>query len=137
MQALTLCFCIQIDAADHFVCRSSHSVPPQQFCPHLQGTHKEEQERFLQLGNTTLSHLQQRFHSYYSHPKLLAEMAGPALLEVVMEMNDAVSNSTDKRPFRIYSCHDVTILALLYAIQGISCLAYTVTARCSSDSCRN
>lgn len=120
MQVLTVCFCFQIDAADHFVCRSSHSVPPKQFCPHLQETNEEEQERFQQLGRNVQNHLQQRFHSYYSHPLLLAEMVGPALLEVVMEMNDAVSNSNTKKPFRIYSCHDVTILALLYAIQGIS-----------------
>ena len=112
--------CLQIDAADHFVCRSSHSVPPQQFCPHLTGNTEGEQERFLRLGRKTLSHLQQRFHSYYSHPQLLAEMAGPALHEVVMEMKDACNGSDDKKPFRIFSCHDVTILALLYAIQGIS-----------------
>lgn len=120
IQDLTIWLRFQIDAADHFVCRSSHSVPPQQFCPHLQRTNEEEHERFQQLGRNVQNHLQQRFHSYYSHPLLLAEMAGPALLEVVMEMNDAVSNCPTKKPFRIYSCHDVTILALLYAIQGIS-----------------
>lgn len=47
-------------------------------------------------------------------------MAGPALHEMVMEMKDACNGSDDKKPFRIFSCHDVTILALLYAIQDIS-----------------
>ena len=49
-------------------------------------------------------------------------MAGPALHEVVMEMKKAGSGAapSTKKPFRIYSCHDVTILALLYAIEGRS-----------------
>lgn len=51
-------------------------------------------------------------------------MAGPALHEVLMELKTAVKNkdslsSKTKKPFRIYSCHDVTILALIYAIEGI------------------
>ena len=69
----------------------------------------------------TMQHLQQRFYRYYGNPKLLGEMAGPALHDVNLEMKNAISiegRKSDKKPFRIYSCHDVTILALLYAIQG-------------------
>ena len=51
-------------------------------------------------------------------------MAGPALHEVLVEVQTAVNNkdtaaTKQKKPFRIYSGHDVTILALLYAIEGI------------------
>ncbi len=111
---------MQIHATDHFVCRSSHSVDAQTFCPHLQGARDHEAQRFTELGAATVSHLQQRFHGYYSDSRLLGEMAGPALHEVVMEMKEALSDDapSTKKPFRIYSCHDVTILALLYAIEG-------------------
>ena len=49
-------------------------------------------------------------------------MAGPALHEIQLEMNSIVDNyhynsKNKKKPFRIYSCHDVTILGLLYAIK--------------------
>ena len=124
---------IQIHAADHFVCRSSHSVPVTMFCPHLLGGDRDDididiEHKFESLKEATLSHLQTRFHGYYSNPSLLGEMAGPALNEVALVMNKVVSEhaatptpavmmTKTKKPFRIYSCHDVTILALLYAMR--------------------
>ena len=102
------------------------------FCPHLLGGDGDDididvERKFASLKEATLSHLQKRFHGYYSNPSLLGEMAGPALNEVALEMNKVVSEhaatktpaatSKTKKPFRIYSCHDVTILALLYAMR--------------------
>lgn len=116
-----------IDAVDHFVCRSSHSVPVTRFCSHLDyhDTPTSAQEQFESLGRETLSHLLSRFRSYYTNPLLLAEMAGPALKDVKLEMEGAVENAgasnnsqnSNKKPFRIYSCHDVTLFALLYAMK--------------------
>jgi hypothetical protein len=101
------------------------------FCPHLLGDRDDNdidiEKKFASLKEATLSHLQTRFHGYYSNQSLLGEMAGPALNEVAIEMNKVVSQHaatetpavimTKKKPFRIYSCHDVTILALLYAMR--------------------
>lgn len=132
----------KIDAADHFVCRSSHSLPVTRFCPHLEyhdTAPSSAKEQFESLGRETLSHLLSRFRSYYMNPSLLAEMAGPALDEIRSEMkqvvettngfsnsgggnagdNDDINNSSKitKKPFRVYSCHDVTLLGLLYAMK--------------------
>ena len=126
---------IQIHATDHFVCRTSHGVPADRFC-RIDGA--PDDHRFRALGDETLSHLCRRFRSYFSHPALLGEMAGPALREVCAVMHDAVANAeadedttvpTDKKkkPFRIYSCHDVTILSLLYALGGGTDPAGTVS----------
>jgi len=120
-----------IHAADHFVCRSSHSVPVVRFCPHLETDRYREnsevsEDHFRSLGNATLSHLLSRFRLYYSNQALLAEVAGPALGEVRNEMKGVAAaaamqtesfRGATKKPFRVYSCHDVTILGLLYAIK--------------------
>ena len=115
----------QISAADHFVCRSSHAVPVHKFCPHLLGEKEDEERRFESLKQATLSQLCTRFRFYYSNPSFLGEMAGPALRELVSEMKGVVQSTslepattnTTKKPFRVYSCHDVTILALLFALR--------------------
>ena len=122
-----------IHASDHFVCRSSHDVPIDRFCPHLlrkeEGINSDEKNRQIQslvfnrLKEETLSHLSRRFHGYYSNQALLGEIAGPALWEVIQEMKCIAMGSHEeakhtKKPFYVYSCHDVTILALLYAIQN-------------------
>lgn len=54
-------------------------------------------------------------------------MAGPALHEIRLQMNghveknrNGICNNDDasaKKPFRIFSCHDVTLLGLLYAVK--------------------
>jgi len=46
-------------------------------------------------------------------------MAGPSLDDIRKEMKDIASSnkSRGKKPFRIYSCHDVTIFSLLFAIR--------------------
>jgi len=133
-----------IDAADHFVCRSSHSLPVTRFCAHLEyhdTTPSSAEEQFESLGRETLSHLLSRFRSYYMNPSLLAEMAGPALDEIRLEMkqvvettngysnsgggddgaNEYINNNSKsnigKKPFRVYSCHDVTLLGILYAMK--------------------
>ena len=137
----------QIHAVDHFVCRSSHSVPLTKFS-HFENNNNNnnnnnnindpaalskrytaEEATLQSMSQATLSHLLSRFRSYYKNPLLLAEMAGPALHEIQLEMSNIVNSDSDsnsnyyysennkRKPFRIYSCHDVTILGLLYAIK--------------------
>ena len=71
------------------------------------------------LSHATVSHLTTRFGSYYKNQSILAEMAGPALEDIRLEMKETASSSKSRlrKPFRIYSCHDVTILSLLFAIR--------------------
>lgn len=115
---------MQIDAADHFVCRLSHGVPPERFCPHLlEGRTRDDDDlsqQFASLREATLSHLTARFHAYYSNEALLGELVGPALSDVLTDMETVVATAATAaprtKPFRVYSCHDVTILALLYAL---------------------
>ena len=66
------------------------------------------------------SHLAWRFREWYRHPKLLSMVACPPLKDILQDMVRATSNTNlgtdDRRPFVLYSCHDVTLLAFLYAI---------------------
>ena len=118
-----LCRCFKIDAADYFVCRSSHSVPVHKFCVDEGRDNETAETRFRSLGRETFSHLLSRFRGYYVHLPLLAEVAGPALDEIRSTMRQVVGTTeadifgAAKKPFHIYSCHDVTLLGLLYAVK--------------------
>jgi hypothetical protein len=69
------------------------------------------------LSHQTKAHLAWRFRQWYRSPELLAAIAAPPLREITNQLLPAPAmTESDKRPFTIYSCHDVTILALLYAI---------------------
>ena len=102
-------------AADHFICRSSHSVPLTQF------SHRQDDpsaEKTLQaMSHATIAHLSSRFRSWYHHPSLLGEMAGPALNDIKLEMGKIIEGQKSKKSFNLYSCHDVTLLAILYAVR--------------------
>lgn len=107
-----------IHANDHFVCRRAHSVPLLAFSD-FEGTDKEaEVEAALEaMANPVMSHLAWRFREWYSSPKLLALISSPPLREILGQMLFAAGKSSEeKMPFVLYSCHDVTILGLLYAI---------------------
>jgi len=116
-----------IHASDHFICRSSHDVTFTKFS-HLE--HDNEAEQTLRaMSYSTLSHLALRFRSWYQNPTLLAAMGGPPLKEVNEQMDriiNAGAGDSYRKPFTVFSCHDVTILALLYGI-GADFLA------CSKD----
>ncbi len=102
-------------AADHFICRASHSVPLTQF------SHRQDDpsaEKTLQaMSHATIAHLTSRFRSWYHHPSLLGEMAGPALNDIKIEMRKIIEGQQSKNTFNLYSCHDVTLLAILYAVR--------------------
>lgn len=106
-----------MDAADHFICRASHCLPLTKFS-HLENETSAE-DMLQALSYATISQLSSRFQSYYQSLPILHEMAGPALDQIKGEMNKIIdSGDRIRKPFNIYSCHDVTILALLYAIRA-------------------
>ena len=111
-----------IHAADHFVCRSSHGLNFSAFTssdlPTNQDSHQGDPEFLLEaMSHQTVAHLAWRFHQWYNSLPLLAEIAAPPLREIERLIQATPSLGVERRkPFIIYSCHDVTILSLLYAI---------------------
>ncbi|KAL7508486.1 hypothetical protein ACHAWX_000730 [Stephanocyclus meneghinianus] len=107
-----------IHANDHFVCRRAHSVPLLAFTDHEGKDYEVEAEAKLEsMAIPVMSHLAWRFREWYSSPRLLAAVSSPPLREIMGQMHDAVDRSLEeRRPFVLYSCHDVTLLGLLYAI---------------------
>jgi hypothetical protein len=104
-----------IHAADHFVCRSAHATELSRFL-HLHNDPVVEQT-LKAMWYPTITHLAWRFRQWYQNLPLLAALAGPPLKEIEKEMIAAIASpSSRKKVFRIYSCHDVTILGLLYGI---------------------
>ena len=104
-----------IEATDHFVCRRAHNVPFSRFSDF---EHDDRIEQTLEgLSHQTTAHLAWRFRQWYKSPRLLAAIAAPPLREIAEQLMVAPALAeTEKRPFTIYSCHDVTILALLYGM---------------------
>ena len=104
-----------VEASDHFVCRSSHDIPLARFSQH---ENDDRIEQTLQaLAHPTLAHLAWRFQQWYGNQKLLAEIAAPPLREVANQILNATGpNADERKPFVVYSCHDITILGLLYGI---------------------
>lgn len=108
-----------IEAADHFVCREAHSVPLAKYSD-LETDNR--MEVMLQaMSHPTLAHLSWRFRQWYQNQALLAAVAAPPLREILGQI-DSTAASTDSvgepRPFVVYSCHDITILGILYAIKA-------------------
>jgi hypothetical protein len=87
-----------------------------------------EDDPMQEYFDPTMAHLTWRFRQWFTSPPLLAEFAGPPLREVVAQAKAFVSSKAalhstskqtrKKKPFVVYSCHDVSILSLLYAIQA-------------------
>lgn len=104
-----------IEATDHFVCRRSHGVTFSQFS---EFENDSEAERTLEaMEQNTMTHRTWRFRQWYQNPPLLAEIASPALREILEQMQVIPSlGDQERHPFVFYGCHDVTILALLYGI---------------------
>lgn len=85
---------------------------------HLQNDPSAE-ETLQSMSHATIWHLASRFRSWYQSPSILGEMAGPVLNEIKVEMSRIINSKDEiRRPFNVYSCHDVTILGLLYAIKA-------------------
>jgi hypothetical protein len=118
-----------IHANDHFVCRRAHSIPlaagfsddgecEAATTTTTPGVADEAEAALAALAGPVSSHLAWRFREWYRCPRLLSAVAGPPFREVHDGMVEAASNlgPDDRGPFVLYSCHDVTLLALLYAL---------------------
>lgn len=104
-----------VEAADHFVCRAAHGVDFSQFTDH---EHDEQVEATLSaMAHQTTTHLAWRFRKWYQNDRLLAVIAAPPLREVANQVHATpLLGMHERRPFVIYSCHDITLLGLLYGI---------------------
>lgn len=107
-----------IHANDHFVCRRAHGIPLSAFSDYEGTSDEAEVETLLEsLATPVCSHLSWRFREWYACPKLVAAVAAPPFQEMLDQMMDVTSMGVgERRPFVVYSAHDVTLLALLYAI---------------------
>ena len=105
-----------IEACDHFVCRRAHNLELSRFSDF---EHDDRIECMLAaMAHQTTTHLAWRFRQWYKNPTLLANIAAPPLREICNQLTEAshMVGQTERRPFTIYSCHDITILGLLYGI---------------------
>jgi hypothetical protein len=104
-----------IEAADHFVCRSAHDMTLSRFSDF---EHDPVVDETLQaLSHQTRAHLAWRFRQWYKNPRLLAAIAAPLLREICDQLITATTlGGCERHPFTVYSCHDVTLLAILYGI---------------------
>lgn len=116
-----------IEATDHFVCRRSHGV---NFSRFSEFENDHQVERTLEaMEQNTMAHRTWRFRQWYQNPPLLAEIASPALREILEQMQTTLNlGEQERHPFVFYGCHDVTILALLYGI-GADFLANETNSR--------
>lgn len=114
-----------VEAADHFVCRDAHQLVYSRFTDF---EHDDEVEETLAaLSHQTLTHLAWRFRQWYHNVPLLALIAAPPLREIADQVSMATKlGPLEKHPFVISSCHDITILGLLYGI-GADFLADSAT----------
>ncbi len=104
-----------IHACDHYICRLSHGLNYARFSDMEHDTKVEAALR--KLFKPTITHLAWRFRQWYKSPPLLAAIAAPPLREIEGQIRNAVEmDADDRRPFVVYSCHDVTILSLLYGL---------------------
>lgn len=128
-----------IHATDHFVCRAAHGLKLTSFEGDLQSrdspddiTHtnlnnimknteifwnSRHEEQMQALAFPTKAHLAWRYQQWFTHSPLLSAIVVPPLTEVERDIRATPNlGSNDKYPLKIYSCHDVTILSLLYGL---------------------
>ncbi|GLD91711.1 hypothetical protein PINS_up000244 [Pythium insidiosum] len=89
-------------AGDYFTCRSAHDLP---FLP---GT--------AELQEATLNHLAFRFHQFYEHRRIRSLVASQLVDKALQEMVKASNETPDSKRLIVYSGHDVSILAVMHAI---------------------
>ncbi|CAK4510260.1 unnamed protein product [Aphanomyces euteiches] len=94
-----------MNAADYFVCRQAHGLD---YITHTEPFAKE-----------TIDHLAFRFHHFYSNLPILRHVAATLADRVISEMQQTIESDDGVERVRIYSGHDVSVLALLYATENI------------------
>lgn len=126
-----------IHACDHFVCRASHGL--KLTAMHLHDEDEEliskniksmnsffdpqTEESMQALAHPTMAHLAWRFRQWFTYAPLLGAIAVPPLRDVEQELRKTPHlNPDERRPMKIFSCHDVTILSLLYGLNAAEVL---------------
>lgn len=75
------------------------------------------------MAYQTIAHLAWRFRMWYENKRLLAAIAAPPLREIADELSHTANLiQGEKRPFVIYSCHDIVSTRdfwLSYRFKGI------------------
>lgn len=105
-----------IHAADHFICRRSHGRPYSEFCAGANDDRRIE-EALASMHRPVIQHLAWRFRQWYKSAPLLAAIAAPSLREIEGQIRRAIDVGGEHRaPMVVYSCHDVTILSILYGL---------------------
>ncbi|TMW60656.1 hypothetical protein Poli38472_000698 [Pythium oligandrum] len=89
---------------DYFTCRAAHELPL------IPGTEA--------LEDDTLRHITFRFNQFYSHRRIRSLLVGMLLDNVLQEMTKAQQEASDAKKLIVYSGHDVSILAILHAIDA-------------------
>ena len=95
------------------MCREAHELNLTRYSVF----HNDEQAEKLiaSLRSETLSHLAWRFRQWYQSPSLLAAIVLAPLREIEMQMKKSMDLPVqDRKPFVIYSCHDVTLLSVIW-----------------------
>jgi hypothetical protein len=127
-----------VTLTDHFVCRSSHNTQYFDLAPVDDAAEPSaEQAVGASLHEEVHKHLCWRFKKWYGNKRLLASIAAPMLSEVMSGIDecDSVAGVTvagdtkgvtnKKTQFTIFSCHDVTLLGLIYSIRASKAFAYS------------
>lgn len=109
-----------VHANDHFVCRKAHAIPLATNFAEQNTEDEEKVEAILKyMSPRVCAHLAWRFRAWYKNEKLLSAVACPPFRDILNDMRAATAYNSypyERKPFAIYSCHDVTLLAFLYGI---------------------
>ncbi|OQR93339.1 hypothetical protein ACHHYP_02625 [Achlya hypogyna] len=92
-------------AADHFICRHAHAI---EYLPDT-----------AELSQPAINHLALRFQQYYTDPTILRLVVTGLGTELLAQMEHCMMarNGDSAEVVRIYSGHDVSLLALLYGLR--------------------
>ena len=83
------------------------------------GERSKSQEFDLSLTPFTLHSPRHRFRKWFTDKELLNQVAGPMIREVAKEAGEGGKGLKEgAKNFTVYSCHDVSLLGILYALKA-------------------
>ena len=92
-----------LSAFDYFVCREAHGIPLL--------------ESMRPLSEAVKTYVSSRYGYYLRHKDHIALLAAPMLRDVLEAIKRSFSNHrTVTHDVTVYSCHDINLLGLLYAL---------------------
>ena len=115
-----------IHLADHFVCRGRHGLG----LTTMEGKEdqtdevREAEKEMEKYEDIVKEHLVWRFGKWFGEKELLNQVGGPMIREVAQsvgkggELAVGVVGKGGTKKFNVYSCHDVSLLGILYALKA-------------------